>query len=244
MKRCPFCAAEMPDEADSCETCGSPSSSVGEQKTDPLEERMFELLREGRKIEAIKVYREETGLDLWKSKEEVDALELVLANQPKNPPRPELKAEPFHDRVTEALRAGQKLEAIRIYREETDLDLGECKEAVDALDDQLRASEEVDALDRQIRAGVSNPSPLSEQEGESLEDRILEQLRVGRKIEAIRIYRKETGTGLKEAKEAVDAMQRRHGMPVESAGCVLIFAWIFTMVAGGAYLAHAQVFPI
>ena len=230
MKRCPFCAAEMPDEADSCETCGSPSSSVGEQKTDPLEERMFELLREGRKIEAIKVYREETGLDLWKSKEVVDALEVRLDYLLKNPP-PEEKVGSFEDRVLEALRAGQKLQAIRIYRQETDLGLKESKEAVDALDDKLRA-------------GVSHPSPLSEQKGESLEDRILEQLRAGRKIEAIKIYRKETGTGLKEAKEAVDAMQRRHGMPVESAGCVLIFAWIFTMVAGGAYLAHAQVFPI
>ncbi len=34
-------------------------------------------------------------------------------------------------------------------------------------------------------------------------------LRSGRKIEAIKVYRQQTGIGLKEAKDAVDAMEKQ-----------------------------------
>lgn len=40
-------------------------------------------------------------------------------------------------------------------------------------------------------------------------DTVISHLRAGRKIEAIKVYREETGTGLKEAKEAVEAIQER-----------------------------------
>ncbi len=39
--------------------------------------------------------------------------------------------------------------------------------------------------------------------------RMEELLRQGKKIEAIKIYREQTGVGLKEAKDAVDDMERR-----------------------------------
>lgn len=38
------------------------------------------------------------------------------------------------------------------------------------------------------------------------------QLRAGRPIEAIRLYRRRSGAGLKEAKQAVDAMAQRLGL--------------------------------
>jgi ribosomal protein L7/L12 len=37
---------------------------------------------------------------------------------------------------------------------------------------------------------------------------IIEQLRSGNKINAIKLYREQTGVGLKEAKDAVDALER------------------------------------
>lgn len=40
-------------------------------------------------------------------------------------------------------------------------------------------------------------------------DTVISHLRAGRKIEAIKVYREETGAGLKEAKEAVEAIQER-----------------------------------
>src|SRR5262245_30234534 len=55
-------------------------------------------------------------------------------------------------------------------------------------------------------------------EGSSWESRVLDLMRAGQKIEAIKIYRTETGAGLKEAKDAVEALARQHGIPVSS-GC-------------------------
>ena len=43
----------------------------------------------------------------------------------------------------------------------------------------------------------------------SLEQRIEVLLNEGRKIEAIRVYRSETGVGLKEARDVVDEMDRK-----------------------------------
>jgi hypothetical protein len=41
---------------------------------------------------------------------------------------------------------------------------------------------------------------------------IAEAVRQGKKIEAIKLYRQSTGVGLKEAKDAVEEMQRRAGV--------------------------------
>ncbi len=49
---------------------------------------------------------------------------------------------------------------------------------------------------------------------------VIEALRSGRKIEAIKLYRAETGCGLKEAKDAVEELARRHGLEaVARGGC-------------------------
>jgi ribosomal protein L7/L12 len=39
---------------------------------------------------------------------------------------------------------------------------------------------------------------------------VMDELAVGRKIEAIKLYRQATGAGLKEAKDAVEALAKRH----------------------------------
>jgi ribosomal protein L7/L12 len=55
-------------------------------------------------------------------------------------------------------------------------------------------------------AGAASEDPLAD-----LPAPVLEALRAGNKIEAIRCYREATGAGLKEAKEAVEELQRRAG---------------------------------
>jgi ribosomal protein L7/L12 len=70
-------------------------------------------------------------------------------------------------------------------------------------------------------AGPSAPG------GSGLEARILEIARTQGKIQAIKHYREVTGAGLKEAKDAVEAMILRHGVKVMKSGCatsVLLFA--------------------
>jgi ribosomal protein L7/L12 len=53
----------------------------------------------------------------------------------------------------------------------------------------------------------------------SLEDRVLALLKQGRKIEAIKVYRTERHCGLKDAKDAVEALGRQHGVKTSGSGC-------------------------
>jgi ribosomal protein L7/L12 len=52
--------------------------------------------------------------------------------------------------------------------------------------------------------GVASPKPKS--------TGVLDELRRGRKIQAIKAYRMETGAGLAEAKSAVEDLARRSGL--------------------------------
>lgn len=64
------------------------------------------------------------------------------------------------------------------------------------------------ASSRRSRPAISAPSrPLTYSEREY----VLDELRAGRKISAIKRYRELTHAGLKEAKDAVDAMERQIG---------------------------------
>ena len=76
---------------------------------------------------------------------------------------------------------------------------------------------------------VAQPEPSLEQapgEASGLEGRVLALMREGRKIQAIKLYRGKTRTGLKEAKDAVEQLAAKHGITPKGAGCasVLILA--------------------
>jgi ribosomal protein L7/L12 len=96
------------------------------------------------------------------------------------------------DDVVQLIRAGQKIAAIKLYRERTGVGLKEAKDAIDALAGA--------APMRSLQAVGSAAGDLS-----TVED----HLRAGQKIQAIKQYREQTGAGLKEAKDAVEAMQQR-----------------------------------
>lgn len=61
--------------------------------------------------------------------------------------------------------------------------------------------------------GQSTPEP------DPLESQLLPLLRAGRKIEAIKVCRREMGLGLKEAKDYVELLAARHGIVAGSSGC-------------------------
>lgn len=71
--------------------------------------------------------------------------------------------------------------------------------------------------------------------GSAKEQEILRLLRGQQKIMAIRVHREATGLGLKESKEAVEALARRHGLsnvaPTGTGTLVLALGVVFLVLA-------------
>jgi large subunit ribosomal protein L7/L12 len=106
----------------------------------------------------------------------------------------------LESRVRALLEQGQKIEAIRVYREATGTGLAEAKDAVEALG----------------RGGALSAEAGTDRD---FEDELVALLQQGQKIQAIKRYRERTGVGLKEAKDAVEALADRHGISVRGVGC-------------------------
>ncbi|HEX6984996.1 MAG TPA: ribosomal protein L7/L12 [Planctomycetaceae bacterium] len=116
---------------------------------------------------------------------------------------------------------GELLAAVKRYREATGAGLKEAKDAIDA----LQATRRLDA-DLRPRPGGTDSA---------LEDELLDLLSRGDKIAAIKVYRKRTGAGLKEAKDAVEALAARRGLAVKGSGC--LGAVLFLLAVAGSLAA-------
>jgi ribosomal protein L7/L12 len=73
-----------------------------------------------------------------------------------------------------------------------------------------RQARRLAAVDRKLglimdHLGIREPEPEAPA-------RVLHELSAGRKIQAIKVYREATGVGLKDAKDAVELLARRHGL--------------------------------
>jgi ribosomal protein L7/L12 len=128
----------------------------------------------------------------------------------------------FDAELRALLAEGRKIEAIKRFREETGAGLAEAKDAVEALD-------------------RGEPLASKESSDSSLEAELVSLLEQGRKIEAIKVYREQTGTGLKEAKEAVEALGMRHHVVAPSgSGCLGVLLFLGAIMAGIAAVHGAQ----
>ncbi len=148
-------------------------------------------LARGVKIEAIKIYREKTGLGLKESK---DAVEYYLAGGEATKKRRQIPDADSAAGVRDLLEEGRRDEAIDLYAKFAGVD-------------QYTAIDAVDQIEREMRLG----DEAKDHEGLTASDREAVQQLVerGNKIEAIKIYREKSGLGLKESKDVIDAMERR-----------------------------------
>jgi dipeptidyl aminopeptidase/acylaminoacyl peptidase/ribosomal protein L7/L12 len=103
--------------------------------------------------------------------------------------------------VLPLMRQGEKIQAVKLYREQTGIGLAEAKAAVEAIERGSPVSA-CDSLDG------------------NLEQQILHLMAQGRKIEAIKWHREHTNSGLKEAKDAVEELAARRGIAPVKAGCL------------------------
>jgi ribosomal protein L7/L12 len=102
--------------------------------------------------------------------------------------------------VAEALAKGDKIEAIKQYRAGTGAGLKEAKDFVEALP-YADIERKTDALMK--KTGTKYDPACEPPPG------VMEALSANNVIEAIKLYREATGLGLKESKEAVEALQRK-----------------------------------
>jgi ribosomal protein L7/L12 len=125
------------------------------------------------------------------------------------------------DDVFEALENGQTIEAIKLLRAATGLGLKETKDMIDA----YQRGEPVSVS----MGGSFDQLPAS----------VLSAIQSGNKIEAIKLLREQTGLGLKEAKDAVEAMTMpkpgvtRHFPTVEKPASGSTIRWLLVVAALG-----------
>jgi ribosomal protein L7/L12 len=79
MHKCPSCGGDVPPDVERCKFCDARMPAVaGEEPAagspSPLEEQVLSLMRQGQKIEAIKVYRAATACGLKEAKDSVESL--------------------------------------------------------------------------------------------------------------------------------------------------------------------------
>jgi ribosomal protein L7/L12 len=169
--------------------------------------RIFEEINAGNKIMAIKLHREAFGTDLRTAKEAVETLESEIAKsnnlqtQEAQKDFTNLDKDAVISEIYSELQAGRKINAIKIYRENFDCGLAEAKEAVEKLETQNRYAIKgfPEDLARTTTASIGSNSELG---------LVINEIRQGNKINAIKVFRETFNTGLKEAKDAVDAMER------------------------------------
>ena len=101
-----------------------------------------------------------------------------------------------------ALERGNFIEAIKITRDHTGMDLKSSKEAVERYANSEAGAHEQDAG---WNAGQTNADHLQDSGPAVVPPAALAALAAGKKVEAVRITRDATGLGLAEAKQLVDA---------------------------------------
>lgn len=111
---------------------------------DALEDQIRELLASGNKIAAIKRYREATGVGLAEAKSAVESLEAGGTFAIRDP----ADGSDLTDQIVSLLGRGEKIEAIKLYREKFRVDLRGAKEAVERIGEQngIRVSSETGCL--------------------------------------------------------------------------------------------------
>jgi ribosomal protein L7/L12 len=84
------------------------------------------------------------------------------------------------------------------------------------------------------------PAPRAVPAASDFDVEILALLRAGRKIEAIKLQRERTGSGLAEAKQAVETLAAAHGVTTPASGCAgMLVALLLALLVGGLLLVVA-----
>jgi ribosomal protein L7/L12 len=110
------------------------------------------------------------------------------------------------EEIASFLRAGKKINAIKVYREVTGASLAEAKDAVERLDMAIRMYGTMvvaNALIEVTQQGI----PMDMDVQSILLTEMAYLVSKGQHIQAIKLYRERTGMGLPDAKAVVDRIK-------------------------------------
>jgi ribosomal protein L7/L12 len=128
----------------------------------------------------------------------------------------------LRDEVLDLLSQGQKIAAVKLYRDQTGSSLADAKAAVEA-------------WERGDTSVASSPHAERAEPNNELEQEIVAILGRESLVKAVKHYRERTGAGLKASKEAVQQIAHKNGLPSGS-GClsVILLAVIVSLAAAFA----------
>ncbi len=121
---CQKCGAELaepPADTMGVDSVLDASEGNSQVDADDAEEPLVLLLKQGKKLEAIKLYRQRTGAGLTEAKAVIERLRRQEA----------IETGDLEPQLLELLRSGQKIAAIRLYRNHTGAKLAEAKSAIE-----------------------------------------------------------------------------------------------------------------
>lgn len=127
MPKCQLCKMEITTGTTSCPYCGV-SLPDSEPVTPDLEQQVRSLLAQGKKLEAVKIYKNEVGCGLKEAKDAVEALERGDGPVQSTVTDADLEAD-----VRRLLGNGEKIKAAKLYKERTGASLREAKQAIEAV---------------------------------------------------------------------------------------------------------------
>jgi len=124
MSTCSFCGCPVKSDAQYCAKCGARLT----HNADDVDSQIRLFVEQGQKIQAVKLYKNHAGVSLKQAKDAVDAIE--RGESTSVPERGDIDVEAD---VCRLLNRGEKLHAVKLYREKTGTSLLEAKRAVEAL---------------------------------------------------------------------------------------------------------------
>jgi ribosomal protein L7/L12 len=183
-----------------------------------LKEECLFLIHENRVLEAQSLAFQELG-SLTQAKEFIDNLLKDLENlkNPSNSQHQDYSNFPLQE-VLNLLGQGQKLAAVKLIKDSSNLGLKESKDLADLLHENLGS----EAILEQVLTPflpsfekkqeiMTQQVPQSSEFGTSVAiNTILDLIKKGKKIEAVKLVKDTDGFGLKESKDIVDAIQERY----------------------------------
>jgi ribosomal protein L7/L12 len=144
--RCPYCKGTVvvPQEIMQMTkgvAAGHPVSLIDADPSEDLKDqaaiwqKIISLAQSGKKIEAIALFRQLTGVSLADAKRSVEAIQVGQALNLSDliSPLPVLNKSAMLDEVARLVEEGNLLDAIRVYRETFDVSLKEAKTAVESI---------------------------------------------------------------------------------------------------------------